>query len=113
MIDEIVAHKGAFSNSPLPMTAQRTIDLSHISDKLMKANAAKIAAGAAVGDVVLNQEETPCKREFMVLNSINKSGRNVQKQSKIYADDDDDRSLKYYKLGKSAQNIFKDHQLHF
>lgn len=35
------------------------------------------------------------------------------KSSSIYADDDDDRSLKYYKLGKSAQNIFKDHQFNF
>ena len=54
-------------------------------------------------DVVLNQEETPCKRDIMVLNNFNKQGgRNALKQSSIYADDDEDRSLKYYKLGKSA-----------
>lgn len=34
------------------------------------------------------------------------------KKTNIYGDDED-RSLKYYKLGKSAQNIFKDSsQLH-
>ena len=30
-------------------------------------------------DVVLNHEETPCKRDFMALNNLNKSGRNALK----------------------------------
>lgn len=55
----------------------------------------------------------PSKREFMFLTSINGSKRNSLKNA-LYADedDDDDRGSRYYKLGKSAQNIFKDHQGH-
>ena len=48
------------------------------------------------------------KHDFLTLNSINKSNRNLIIKSDIYADEEEDRSLKYYKLGKSAQNIFKD-----
>ena len=74
-------------------------------------------------DLILNHEETPCKKDFMMLNTINQSNRNMKKKANIYMDsnirllhyvyiymDDDDRNLRYYKLGKSAQNIFKDHQ---
>ena len=60
-------------------------------------------------DVVLNQEATPSKRDFMLLNNINMSHRNQVHKSDIYADDvEENRGLKYYKLGKSVQNIFKD-----
>ena len=40
--------------------------------------------------------------ELFALNAINKSNRNLTKRSDIYAEDEEDRSLKYYKLGKSA-----------
>ncbi len=47
----------------------------------------------------------------MVLNNLNMSNRNSSLKSGMYANEDEDRSLKYYKLGKSAQNIFKDNQV--
>ena len=45
----------------------------------------------------------------MLLNNLNMSHRNQIQKSDIYADDvEENRGLKYYKLGKSVQNIFKD-----
>ena len=61
---------------------------------------------------ILQQDATPCKRDFLVLNNLNHSNRNSSLKAGMYADEDEDRSLKYYKLGKSAQNIFKDSQMH-
>lgn len=51
----------------------------------------------------------------MVLNTHNQSNRNISKKTNIYAEDgeEEERNLRYYKLGKSAQNIFKDHQFNF
>ena len=53
----------------------------------------------------------------MILDSHNQSNRNISKKNNIYAKDgeeeeeeeEEERNLRYYKLGKSAQNIFKDH----
>ncbi len=61
-------------------------------------------------DMVIKNEITPCKRDFIVLNTLNQSNRNLLKKNSIYADNEEENcNLKYYKLGKSAQNIFKDH----
>ena len=60
-------------------------------------------------EIILSQDITPCKRDLLLLNTLNKSNRNSLHKTSIYTDEDD-HSLKYYKLGKSAQNIFKDPQ---
>ena len=55
----------------------------------------------------MNHDTTACKRDLLRLNSLNQSHRNSSHKQSIYTDEDD-RSLKYYKLGKSAQNILKE-----
>ena len=61
-------------------------------------------------DTILAQDETPCKRDLlMLMNTMHLSNRNSRHQSNIYAHEDE-HNLKYYKLGKSAQNILNDHQ---
>ena len=78
MVDEMLSHRGVLGGGSHPTsqqlnatsTAPRAIELSHVSEQMKK-------EPIKGDDIVLSQEETPCKRDFMMLNNLNKSGRNA------------------------------------
>lgn len=51
-------------------------------------------------DMIITQD--PARRDMLSLNTLNQSNRNSLHKASIYAQADDEHSLKYYQLGKSA-----------